>query len=96
MIDIDHETMRLLSRAPKDVPGRPSISTLMRWASKGIRGVVLETVLIGGRRYTSVEAIGRFVRRLSSCPARPENSSAPSKPNCSDIHTRQELETEGL
>ncbi len=96
MIDIDHETMRLLTQAAKDVPGRPSISTLMRWASKGIRGVTLETVLIGGRRYTSVEAIGRFVRRLSSSPTETESPPRPQNLNHSDLSTQQELDAAGL
>jgi hypothetical protein len=96
MIDIDRETMRLLTQAPKDVPGRPSISTLMRWARKGIRGITLETVLIGGRRYTSLEAIGRFVRRLSSSPTHPESLSPPPRSDQSSLRTRQELDAEGL
>ena len=37
-------------------------STLHRWRIRGCRGVKLETILIGGHRYTSSEAIRRFLR----------------------------------
>ena len=65
MIDLQTEQIRLLARASPDVPGRPHASTLIRWAMRGVRGVRLETVVIGGRRFTSLEAIQRFVARLS-------------------------------
>jgi hypothetical protein len=66
MIDLRTEQLRSLTDAPADVPGkRPHISTLMRWVLRGVKGIKLETVVVGGRRYTSVEAINRFVARLS-------------------------------
>ena len=37
--------------------------TVWRWAMKGARGVKLETMQIGGRRYTTQEAFQRFVER---------------------------------
>jgi hypothetical protein len=37
-----------------------------RWARDGIRGIRLPTVRIGGRRYTSEEAIGWWAAALSS------------------------------
>lgn len=36
-------------------------STIWRWVQKGVRGCRLETVLVGGKRQTSVEAFARFV-----------------------------------
>lgn len=36
------------------------LTTAWRWAKRGVRGVVLETVTIGGRRYTTREAYRRF------------------------------------
>lgn len=39
-------------------PAAPS--TIWRWHSKGIAGVRLETVCMGGTRYTSAEALQRF------------------------------------
>ena len=37
-----------------------SFQTLFRWATKGCRGVVLESLCIGGTRCTSKEALQRF------------------------------------
>ena len=41
-------------------------SAVYRWALHGIRGVKLETYKIGGRRFTSVEALHRFVENLNA------------------------------
>lgn len=41
---------------------RKALATLHRWRLKGCRGVKLETLLIGGIRYTSKEAIDRFIQ----------------------------------
>ena len=43
-----------------------NVSTVWRWAVKGCRGVVLESLSIGGRRYTSEEAFGRFIESSNS------------------------------
>ena len=45
---------------------RPSYSTWWRWWRYGIRGVRLETVVLGGRRYTSAEAVQRFVSAMTA------------------------------
>ena len=66
MIDLRIEQLRLLSKAAADVPGRPHSSTLMRWWRRGVKGVKLETVVVGGRRFTSIEAIQRFIEALSA------------------------------
>ncbi len=65
MLDIQREQMISLTEATKRLPGRPAVSTVRRWTG-GIRGVVLETALIGGKRYTSIEALQRFVNALST------------------------------
>ena len=64
MIDTQTETIIAFSDARTAVPGidrRLSLATLHRWRLNGVRGVKLETVLIGGMRYTSREAIARFI-----------------------------------
>jgi hypothetical protein len=43
----------------------PHPETICRWARRGCRGVRLETVVLGGRRYSSLEAVERFFTRLS-------------------------------
>ncbi len=37
--------------------------TIWRWYKKGVRGVRLETFVVGNRRFTTEEAFGRFVER---------------------------------
>jgi hypothetical protein len=61
-----NETLLTMQEASKQLPGRPSIAALYRWHLRGVRGVRLETILIGGRRKTSIEAFGRFVERTSA------------------------------
>lgn len=42
-----------------------NVATIWRWAQRGVRGCVLESFNIGGRRYTTDEAYARFVARTS-------------------------------
>ena len=62
---IDHEVETLIpfNEARSAFPGRNNIAlqTLHRWRLHGVRGVKLETILCGGLRYTSREAISRFI-----------------------------------
>jgi hypothetical protein len=44
---------------------RINVSTLWRWGTVGVRGVRLETIMAGGTRATSLEAIERFFEQLT-------------------------------
>jgi len=75
MICIETERLLTLAEACKVLPRRRAgkkcaVSTLHRWRLRGIRGVRLETAMLGGIRMTSVEAIERFVNRLTNDPDR--------------------------
>ncbi len=51
------------TEAAAQFPGRrPSRATMWRWYLRGCKGVKLETILIGGQRYTSKAAIERFIQ----------------------------------
>jgi hypothetical protein len=70
MIDPNSETLLSLSEAAKVLPRRragkrPHVSGVYRWTTAGCRGVVLESIQIGGTRCTSQEALARFFRRLT-------------------------------
>lgn len=70
MIQIDQEQLVAIRDVPKLLPKRRNgkyvhVSAVYRWISRGVRDVVLESVKIGGQRYTSVEALQRFADRLS-------------------------------
>lgn len=75
MIDVESETLVQFPEARSAFPGdrRHSLATLHRWRLRGVRGVKLETVLIGGLRYTSKEAIARFIaaQNADDAPAAP-------------------------
>jgi hypothetical protein len=69
-INLSQEMIVTLSRAGQYIPvlrgrKRPHSATLYRWAQRGLRGVRLETIRIGGTLCTSAEAIQRFCDRLS-------------------------------
>jgi hypothetical protein len=64
-MNIMGEKLVPLGEAGGYVPLRPHYSTLKRWAYEGINGVVLETLKIGRRRFTSLQALERFVERLN-------------------------------
>jgi hypothetical protein len=57
--------------APESLPRRRGgrkihVSTWYRWATIGLRGVVLETIQVGGTRCSSRQALERFFERLST------------------------------
>ena len=58
---------------------RPHPSTLHRWRLRGIAGVRLETVRVGGRRLCSVEAVRRFVDRVTLARDVASSKAAPPK-----------------
>jgi hypothetical protein len=60
MVDISSETILSFAEAARTLPTRPNLSTVWRWVQRGVRGVRLETAMIGGRRITSQEALERF------------------------------------
>lgn len=62
MIDVLAEEVLELGDARKLLPGRPDRATIFRWAlGTGSHGVRLETVKVGRKRFTSKQAIQRFV-----------------------------------
>ena len=63
MLDTTTENLMTLGEASRFV--RKHITTVYRWSTSGYRGVVLETIQVGGSRRTSREAIQRFCERLS-------------------------------
>lgn len=79
MIDIQTEAVSSLTEVAKSkcLPRRrkgkrPHVATLFRWATVGVRGVVLETIQCGGTRCTSVEALQRFFDRCTDPAAPPK------------------------
>lgn len=57
---------RRLPRLRRNRPIHPS--TGWRWAERGLKGIRLETIKIGGVTCTSAEALRRFFAALTGCP----------------------------
>lgn len=66
MIDTSTEELIPIAKARDEFPQRPSVPTIWRWTLKGVRGSVLDSVRVGGRRFTSREACRRFVDETSA------------------------------
>jgi len=61
MIDLEAERLVPIKAAAKHIPGRPHLSAIYRWMQRTEKP--LETVKVGGKRFTSIEAIHRFVEQ---------------------------------
>jgi hypothetical protein len=54
------------NRIPKTSRGQEvSIATVLRWSTKGLKGIRLETIRIGATRCTWDDALWRFFERIS-------------------------------
>jgi hypothetical protein len=86
-IDLTRETpipFRVLGAHP-NLPTRRGgarihVSTFHRWRSRGVRGVRLEAIRVGGTWCTSMQALQRFFDCLSQVEA------APHHPQSGDAH----------
>ena len=96
-IDVELETLLTFEDARTAFPGdkRLSLATLHRWRLNGVRGVKLETVLIGGLRYTSREAISRFIAQQNAAEV-PAAAITPSQRRKQSEAARVELERIGV
>ena len=62
MLDLKTETPITFAEAARLVPGGVHRATVASWADKGIRnGIKLECEIIAGRKWTSREALERFL-----------------------------------
>ena len=50
---------------------RPHRATMLRWAIKGVRGTRLRAERLGGRWYTTPEAVEDFLRLVNTLPSEP-------------------------
>jgi len=67
-----------MAQAVDFVPGRPNVSTLWRWATKGVRGQKLFTTIVGGRRMVTLESLERFLLRLNAGNEQEQMEAEPS------------------
>lgn len=80
-IDLAVEQVVSLADAADSLPRRrrgkkPHVSCIYRWTVAGCRGVVLESIQVGGTRCTSHEALARFFAALSNVDGRKPTAAA--------------------
>ena len=102
-IEIRSEQLIPLQQLPSALPRNPTtgrkvhMATIWRWVQRGCRGVRLETVLVGGVRYTSEEALQRFVERTTaSADGTLPTSSTPSTRRRAHERACSELDGAGI
>ena len=96
-IDTQYETLISFFEATKEFPGRPklAIQTLHRWRLHGVRGAKLESCLVGGLRFTSREAIQRFIAAQNAGDS-PSPAVTPQRRAKQSAAARRELEAMGV
>lgn len=65
---------------------KPHVSTLWRWCLKGCKGIRLESICIGGKRFVTAAAIERFID--ASSETRPGQPSQPRTPRSAPAATQ--------
>ena len=65
-----------------------SPATAWRWCLRGCRGSRLESLLIGGVRYTSRQACDRFIAALNGSPT-PQTPTSPTRTSRADAAARK-------
>lgn len=101
MIDLKTETKLSLSQAAKLVPPtrqdkQVHVSTIVRWILRGVRGVRLEAVRVGGRWVTTHEALERFSAALTAQYVAPTEGSAASIAQSPERRQNQQKRVEQL
>ena len=97
MIDLKTEAILSLKDSCDCFPGRGRlhISTVQRWRQVGVRGVRLETVRVGGKTFTTREAISRFISAQNQDADRPLTISMTQRQRQSDA-AREALRAAGI
>lgn len=96
-IDYELETIITLGEACKAFPPTGvSTATMARWIQRGIKGVKLETIVIGHRRLTSREAIQRFIAAQNSSDERVAPTITAEQRHRQAMAALHELERKGI
>lgn len=101
MIDLLAERIVSLNDGAKLCPTRrrgkkPHVSCMYRWTTTGCKGVVLESIQIGGTRCTSQEALARFFARLTPSPRAVVSVPTSLRPDAEHAQLQRELDERGL
>jgi Protein of unknown function (DUF1580) len=75
------------------VPFRPNVSTIWRWSSRGVGGIKLTTIRVGGRRYVTRRALDEFLCQLNRANG---SNRAPSHARKQNIGSKSVLDQAGI
>src|SRR5262245_21579144 len=103
-IDVLTEQLFSLTEAAELMPARRKgrrlhVSCLYRWSTAGCRGVILETVSVGGTRCTSREAVVRFIEAVTAVRRGKQPAALPRSPSrhqAAAAKAKQELAKLGI
>ena len=93
-IELVRETLVSISEATHRFPVKTSRPSVERYIRRGVRGVRLKTCYFGGRRWTSIEEIERFLA-ATQCTG-DETHAVPTIPpmsNCDLVALRKKYNT---
>jgi hypothetical protein len=102
MINITAEAIFPFAKLPAEMErltgDRIHRATAERWRMRGCRGVRLETVLIGGKRYCSSEALQRFVEATTAAAdgTSVASASTPAAAQKRHDHACRQLDAAGI
>ncbi len=85
------ENLISLAESSRLLPGNPSPATIWRWRTRGVRGIKLQTWQIGGRVYTSREALQAFVEATTTAALATSDGTGERSPAL-----QRELESAGI
>jgi hypothetical protein len=87
-----------LAEAASLLPGKLHVSTLHRWRLRGVRGIKLKTVMIGGRRFVAKSALEEFIAATTAAKEKePSMSATASSKRTKDIqHAARSLAQQGF
>ena len=92
-MDINKEPLLKLTQAARLVPPEGThVNTLRRWINKGLKGVRLESVAIGGNIFTSEEALHRFLAEVNARRGERLTQSPPASTPASRRHAKKLLD----
>jgi hypothetical protein len=86
-----------LALLAKELPGKPSHSSLNRWWLRGIHGEKLITYLCGGRRYSSIALAEEFFERVTAAAnGEPRRSRTSRQRKAAIRRAEEELSEDGI
>lgn len=96
----DNVLLPLVEAVQKETGQRVHLSTVLRWAQHGSRGVYLETKMLGGRRMTSRRMVREFIDKKTAIADGPRgktsNHLSPKGQAKSIQRANQLLDAEGV